>query len=1319
LILASAGLAGAMALWYFAIRTPPIPRRTLRIGFEHVPPVQIRTDSGFTGLAVEIVSEAAKRAGLSLQWVETGTSSEEALRRGLVDLWPIMIDLPDRRKHVHMTRPWLHTGHVLVLPAASATPDRRFAGNIALFKLPIHVRLVREAFPEAHLVQFPDPREVMRAVCRGTVAAGFLEDRAALTALREKPAECGSMALRAWTIPGLTLQLGTGSTFPAAGAADKIRDEIGGLFRDGTLAGKVAKYSYYGLDDTWTTYDLLEAAERARWLAWGIAGLGIVLSVTLWQAASLRQRKRSEAALRESEQRFRAIFSQAAVGITQTSLDGVLLAVNHRACEMLGYSETEMRGKPFLEVTHPDDLEKSGDAMRRLLAGEISSWQAEKRFIHKDGGIVWTRVSVSLVRDQNNLPQYFISAAEDMTDRVRAEHARQYSERRLTLAESAAHVGLWECDLRTKTITTSAEFARQRGLPPDTPPLRYKEWLGFVHADDRERVHARMRESIEKRQGWDAEFRVVWPDGSIHWLLTKGTVFVDDRGQAVGLAGVNLDITERKRAEAALRESEENFRAIFHQAAVGVAQLSLGGKVELANDCYCRVIGCVQKDLLGKGTGEFTHGKDLQAQLPMLRQLLAGEIQSYSMEKRYERKDGSVVWAKTCKSLARDGDNQPKHIIAIMEDITEKKRAEEALRENEQCLVSIYNTVGDAIFRLAVEPEGQFRFVSVNAAFLRVTGLSLEKVVGKMVNEVIPEPSLTMVLGKYRQAVEENTTVLWEETSDYPSGRMTGEVRVAPVYDNKGTCTHLVGSVHDITERRRAEAALRASEERFRNMADTAPVMIWVSGPDKLCTFFNRGWLAFTGGTLEQAAGNGWTEKVHPDDRGRCYTSYSLAFDAHRAFQTECRLRRSDGEYRWMLATGAPRFESSGAFVGYVGSCTDITDLKHTQEEALARHKLESLGVLAGGVAHDFNNLLGSIVANSELVLSELPDGSPASEGVESIRNVASRAAEIVGQMMAYAGQEDTVFEPVDLSGLLHEMLEFLKVSISKRATLNVTLREKLPTVRGNAAQLRQVLLNLITNASEALGEQEGIISVAATQVQSGSESAPNPAHGDYVRLEISDTGCGMTEEIQSRIFDPFFTTKFAGRGMGLAAVKGIVRSHGGVLNVVSVPGQGSRFEILLPRSRESARKGHDEAVSSAAAEVASFAGTVLVVEDEDTLRVAVSKMLRNKGFTVIEAADGKTGVDLFRASAREIDVVLLDLTLPGMAGREVLSELRRVQPNVNVIVTSAYSQERALTTLGGQQPWLYIRKPYHLNELTGLLRNYLDKQRVSDHATG
>jgi CheY-like chemotaxis protein/two-component sensor histidine kinase len=323
--------------------------------------------------------------------------------------------------------------------------------------------------------------------------------------------------------------------------------------------------------------------------------------------------------------------------------------------------------------------------------------------------------------------------------------------------------------------------------------------------------------------------------------------------------------------------------------------------------------------------------------------------------------------------------------------------------------------------------------------------------------------------------------------------------------------------------------------------------------------------------------------------------------------------------------------------------------------------------------------------------------------------------------MMSYAGHGDTVFEPVDLSALLHEMVEFLKVSISKRATLKITLPEELPAVRANAAQLRQVILNLITNASEGLGEQEGVISITAARLQSGpSDSAPNLCRGDYVRLEVSDTGCGMTEETQSKIFDPFFSTKFAGRGMGLAVVKGVVHSHDGAINVVSAPGRGSRFEILLPCSSEPAKEGHDKAGFSAAGEVVSSSGAVLIVEDEHTLRAAVSRMLRRKGFTVFEAADGDAGASLFRDKAPQIDVVLLDLTLPGLSGGELLRELRRLQPDVTVIVTSAYSREQAQTTLGAQPPSLYIRKPYQVKELTDMLRESIrDKRQVTNPANG
>jgi ABC-type amino acid transport substrate-binding protein len=249
------GASVVIASWYFSTRLPPLPKakRTLRIGFESNPPVQIHTENGFSGLAVETVNEAAKRAGIKLEWIETGTSSDEAFQKGLVDLWPLMVDYPYRRKRVHFSRPWMHSSDILLIRDGLPNPDRRFRGSIAVFKMPLHVRQAREQFPEAHIVEVPNLEDIIKQACKGA-DVGFIEARVAFTLLRETYQECSSIALRVQGIPGLRFDGGLASTFESAGAADRIQGEIENMFRDGMLAGLIAKYSYFGLDDTWASY---------------------------------------------------------------------------------------------------------------------------------------------------------------------------------------------------------------------------------------------------------------------------------------------------------------------------------------------------------------------------------------------------------------------------------------------------------------------------------------------------------------------------------------------------------------------------------------------------------------------------------------------------------------------------------------------------------------------------------------------------------------------------------------------------------------------------------------------------------------------------------------------------------------------------------------------------------------------------------------------------------------------------------------------------------------------------------------------------------
>jgi len=635
----------------------------------------------------------------------------------------------------------------------------------------------------------------------------------------------------------------------------------------------------------------------------------------------------------------------------------------------------------------------------------------------------------------------------------------------------------------------------------------------------------------------------------------------------------------------------------------------------------------------------------------------------------------------------------------------------EALRESEQQVVSIYNTVRDVIFHLAVEPEDRFRFVSVNAAFLRVTGLTREKVVGKTVNEVIPEPSLTMVLGKYRQAIEENTTVVWEETSDYPTGRLSGEVSVVPVFDNKGNCTHLVGSVHDVTERKRAEAALRESGELLKNAERLAHVgsWRWDLSSNEVC--WSEEMFHIFGQPPDYAPSyDGVLSAVIPQHRERMRREIRDALADHSGFASEVQITRLNGDLRTINCIGEVLHDDNGRPVSFLGSSQDITDIRRAQRADFARQKLESIGTLASGIAHDFNNLLGSVLVQAEVGLRELAAGSNPEEELKTIRNVAMRGSEIVRELTVYAGKESATVELVDVSRMIQEMLELLKVSVSKHAVLEADLGKNLPPVRANAAQLRQIVMNLVTNASDAVGDHDGLIRLSTTCVKVDQDSQLGHwDEGNYTLLEVSDTGCGMTPETQAKVFDPFFTTKFAGHGLGLAIVDGIVRSLRGMIRLNSEPGKGATFQILLPCAEGRAGgDGHTISGLDENLESQFRHATVLIVEDEGPLRQAVTKMLRNTGFEVFEVGDGSSAIDLLRANGGNVDLILLDMTIPGAPSSEVVAEAAKVGPDIKVVLTSAYSQEMIAGAMNAPQISGFIRKPFQLGDLVKKLKNAL-----------
>ena len=1028
------------------------------------------------------------------------------------------------------------------------------------------------------------------------------------------------------------------------------------------------------------------------------------------------KQSRAETGLDDNEKRLQAIFSLAAVGIAQIGLDGAWLLVNNRYCEMLGYSEAELRRKTLQEITHPDDWEQVLAGRRQLLAGEISSHTIEKRFIRKDGTTFWAKLHRSLVRASDNRPRCVIALVEDITEKIQADRALRESEQRFTLAEKAAHLAIWDRDLRTNLIATSGEYNRMYGLAADHPALEYENWLDLIHPEDRERVREHNRDTVTRTNIWDEEFRVVWPDGSVHWLLGKGTVFRDDTGHPVRIAGVNLDITERKRAEAALRESEARLRLAQQAASIGTFDWSIQTGINAWTPELEAMYGLRPGGFSGKQSDweNLVHPDDRAAVLKRVKESFETRTPSEG-EWRVIWPDGSVHWLAGRWQVFGDAAGTPLRMMGVNIDVTDRKYMEEALRQSEERFRLAVRATNDAIWDIDLVSGT----VHWNETYAALYGRPPETSNSWQwwIDCIHPEDCERTSSG-LRSAIDGGEST-W--TSEYRFKRVDGGW--AYIYDRayiardaSGNAWRVIGAMQDLTERKRAEAALRESDLQYKEVFDNISVCMFLidvtlDGRFKFVGF-NRAEEEAIGLSNAEVSGRFVEDVFGKELANKLTADYRRCLEAGRPIKYDSELNLPRGR-RYFHSNLIPLRNDAGVISRIIGACIDTTDLRRTQEEALAKQNLESLGVLAGGIAHDFNNVLGGILAQAELVEPDLPVGSAPRQEIQRIQAAALRGSEIVRELMIYAGQDQTnLVEPVDISRLVREILELLRVSISKQAVLRTDLSDDLLPVLGHSAQIRQVVMNLIMNASEAIGDKKGVITLTTTQVSGGRDLAPNDTKelppGNYVRLEVSDTGGGITEEAKEKIFDPFFSTKFAGRGMGLAVVHRVVSDHGGAINIMSAPGQGATFQVLLPCRSGDVSKIHRPITSAALEQSNDRTGRILVVEDEEILRQAVSTSLRMTGFSVMEASDGSAAIDLMRTHKDEIDVILLDVTLPGLSSREVLEEALRVRPNLRVVLTSAYSKETVDASFTGLPITRFIRKPFQLSQLGGVLRDAL-----------
>ncbi len=518
----------------------------------------------------------------------------------------------------------------------------------------------------------------------------------------------------------------------------------------------------------------------------------------------------------------------------------------------------------------------------------------------------------------------------------------------------------------------------------------------------------------------------------------------------------------------------------------------------------------------------------------------------------------------------------------------------------------------------------------------------------------------------------------------------------------------------ELAERRQAEAALREKTEELDRFFSFAQDLLCIAGMDGCFKRLNTAWESTLGYSIGELENRRFLDFVHPEDIAATQAITDALSQGQSISGFVNRYRCRDGSFRWIEWQATP-YQDSLIFA----AARDITERKDAEEErarldAQLQHsqKLESLGILAGGIAHDFNNLLAGIVGNADILLADLPEGSPLQPMAEMILEIAQRASGLCTQMLAYSGKGIITFEPLDLNHAVTEMEHILDASLSKKAQMRHELAERLPAIEGDPTQIRQIVMNLVINAAEALEDKRGEIRVTTglmlcnREYLRGLHLGQNQPPGEYVYLEVHDTGHGMDEATQRRIFDPFFSTKFTGRGLGLAAVLGIVRNHRGALKIESEPGKGTTFRVMFPPLA---------GVSPVAAKTDAQhsgswhgKGTVLLVDDESSIRIVGRNLLERLGFDVLVAEDGKMAVDLYSEHASAVNCVILDLTMPQMDGEETYYELRRLNCVAPIIITSGYSEYEVAERFAGKDVAGFLQKPYRLNILRKVLQDAL-----------
>ncbi len=1045
-----------------------------------------------------------------------------------------------------------------------------------------------------------------------------------------------------------------------------------------TLIYLVFGISWILLSDRLAEFFFEEFTSLSRFQTFkGLAYVGLTAALVYWLVARAARR------ISAQENRYRELFELSPDAMFVLGKRGRILDANRVALERYGYAYAELLGLSVRELAALSLRTRAQEKFKEVFEHPtVFEWRHRR----KNGEEFPVEVHASPI--QLGKARYVLSSVRDVSEREETEKMLRLQA--LVLDQIQDRVTVTDLD-GVVTYVNQAEvqtFGRPR-----------EEIVGKTvqtYGEDPARG-ATQREILEKTRAhghWRGEVVNYAEDGSEVILDARTTVVTGADGQPLALCGIATDITAQRRTEAELRESRERYRAVtenFPKGAVFLFDAEL--RYLFVDGRGLQDVNLSREELLGKTLFEVFPEEVCSIAAPHARATLEGRTG------RYETEFAGRVYENFAVPIFQN-DGQIREGLVITLEITDRKRAEEALKESEEKYRLLAETARDLI----VLHDLDGRILYVNRAALDFLQLSRDTVLFSNVMQYLPEERHPEVEARaVRRRSGQGETHLYEtELLNAARERIPIEASSSQFTLADGTTAVLVVA-RDIRERKRSERALRQSEQRYRTYVDHSPVAIFIMDETSRCIDVNEAACEMLQHSRDELLNMSALELVlAADDADPAHALALLKQDGR--LKEEWRMRRKDN--RLIDVTFEAVALDGGRFMAFV---SDVTERRALQAQLQQGQKMKAVGQLAGGVAHDFNNLLQVISGHTDLVLSMLPPDSEFRDELEEVAKAGERAARLVAQLLAFSRRQIMQPEDLDLNEVVTELLRMVRRVIGEHIQLDFMAGHELGTIHADRGMLEQVLVNLCVNARDAMDGPGNLTIETENVAVNGEYCATHPwaQPGRYVLLRVTDTGCGMDQVTLERIFEPFFTTKERGKGtgLGLATVYGIVRQHGGMIQAYSELGKGTTVKVYLPIvERRAISVG-----TRVEGPVLCGDETILLAEDDPMVRNLAKTILERAGYTVLQAEDGEEAVALYGQHEGEVALLLLDVVMPGMGGRAVYERIREIRPDIPALFTSGYSENAIHTNFVLEDGLTLLPKPFAREALLRAVRKVLD----------